>query len=96
MEFSGLIQNALNYQDLSLFLGLLVLFIVMLLRGDLVPRKQHEDQRINADLFKTAWHESEELRKDQEKLMVTSMNELHTTVKRLIEALPDPTESDDS
>jgi hypothetical protein len=68
---------------------LLTLVFLMVMRGDLVPRRTHEETRADRDTWRKAWEASEEARRVQA-AQLSDLMELAKTTDSFIRSLPHP------
>ena len=69
--------------------AILGIAVLMILRGQLVPRRTHDEVRTDRDTWRAAWEASEEARRVQAQ-QLGELLELAKTTDHFIRALPRP------
>ena len=67
--------------------GLLALVVLLVIRGDIIPRKWHEETRADRDQEREARH-AQEVRLDKQGEALDALVEGQATILALIKALP--------
>lgn len=67
--------------------GLLALVVLLVIRGDMIPRKWHEETRADRDKEREA-RQSQDARLDKQGEALDALVEGQTTILMLIKALP--------
>ena len=74
--------------------GLLALVVLLVIRGDMIPRKWHEETRADRDKEREA-RSSQEARLDKQGEALDALVEGQATILMLIKALPRPDDGGD-
>lgn len=73
--------------------AILAVVVLMLFRGQLVTKREHEETRADRDTWRAAWDTSEEARRTQA-AQLGELLELAQTTDKVIRALPRMPEGD--